>query len=154
MTPCSQLKVSRHFGGTCGLHLRSRRLRQARNQHEADSKTALLWFLAVLILPWRGRRHVPPKRRLTFNGLYGVISQMLELFITTAVRTSNRTYFIHALQYQISWKTIQRFSSLMRTDRPTDGRCWFIRRSVGLKNACINDLWEIKALNLSYRIKV
>jgi hypothetical protein len=27
-----------------------------------------------------------PKRRLTFNGLYGVISQKIELFITTAVR--------------------------------------------------------------------
>jgi hypothetical protein len=24
---------------------------------------------------WRWRRYVPPKRRLTFNGLYGVISQ-------------------------------------------------------------------------------
>jgi hypothetical protein len=29
------------------------------------------------------------KRRLTFNGLHGVISQKIELFITTAVRTSN-----------------------------------------------------------------
>jgi hypothetical protein len=34
-------------------------------------------------------RHVPPKRRLTFNGLHGVISHKIELFITTAVRTSN-----------------------------------------------------------------
>jgi hypothetical protein len=34
---------------------------------------------------------VPPKRRLTFNGLHGVISQKIELFITTAVRTSNPT---------------------------------------------------------------
>jgi hypothetical protein len=28
-----------------------------------------------------GRRHVPPKRRLTFNGLYGVISLKTEVFI-------------------------------------------------------------------------
>jgi hypothetical protein len=34
-------------------------------------------------------RHVSPKRRLTFNGQHGVISQMTELFITAAVRTSN-----------------------------------------------------------------
>jgi hypothetical protein len=31
----------------------------------------------------------PPKRELTFNGLYGVISQKIELFITTAERTTN-----------------------------------------------------------------
>jgi hypothetical protein len=30
-----------------------------------------------------------PKRRLTFNGLHGVISQKTELFITPAVRTSH-----------------------------------------------------------------
>jgi hypothetical protein len=30
-----------------------------------------------------------PKRRLTINGLHGVISQNIVLFITTAVRTSN-----------------------------------------------------------------
>jgi hypothetical protein len=29
-----------------------------------------------------------PKRRLTFNGLHGVISQKMELFTHTAVRTS------------------------------------------------------------------
>jgi hypothetical protein len=34
---------------------------------------------------------VPPKRWMTFNGLHGVISQKIELFITTAVRTSNLT---------------------------------------------------------------
>jgi hypothetical protein len=32
-------------------------------------------------------RYVPPKRRLTFNGIHGVISQKVGLFITTAVRT-------------------------------------------------------------------
>jgi hypothetical protein len=38
-------------------------------------------FLAWLILrPWRRwRRHVPPKRGLTFNGIPGVISQKMEL---------------------------------------------------------------------------
>jgi hypothetical protein len=30
-------------------------------------------------------------RRLIFNGLHGVISQTIEFFITTAVRTSNPT---------------------------------------------------------------
>jgi hypothetical protein len=33
------------------------------------------------------RRYVPSKRRLTLNGLYGVISQKMVLFIITGVRT-------------------------------------------------------------------
>jgi hypothetical protein len=32
-----------------------------------------------------------PKRRLTLNGLHGVIPQKILLFITSAVRTSNPT---------------------------------------------------------------
>jgi hypothetical protein len=46
------------------------------------------WFLASFIIrPWRWRRHVPPKRRLIFNKLHGVISQKIELFMTTGGRT-------------------------------------------------------------------
>jgi hypothetical protein len=48
-----------------------------------------LWFLAWFMLwPIRWRRHVPPKCRLTFNGLQDVIFQENELFVTAAVRTS------------------------------------------------------------------
>jgi hypothetical protein len=50
------------------------------------------WILAWFILrSWRFKRHFPPKCRLTFNGLYDVISQKTELFITTAVRNSRPT---------------------------------------------------------------
>jgi hypothetical protein len=42
-----------------------------------------------VVLLWR--RYISPKRRLTFNGLHGIISQKIELLITTAVRTSNPT---------------------------------------------------------------
>jgi hypothetical protein len=53
----------------------------------------LRWFLARLILrPWRWRRHVAPKREITFHGLYAVISQKIEIFMITAVRTSNLAY--------------------------------------------------------------
>jgi hypothetical protein len=34
---------------------------------------------------------VPPKRRLTFNGLHGVISQKIVLFIATAAKASKPT---------------------------------------------------------------
>jgi hypothetical protein len=82
--PCSPLKVNRRFGWKHRLHLQS-------------STCHLLsrWFLARLIYrPRRWRRYVPPKHRLTFNALQGVISQKTVLFITTAVRTSNSRYFI------------------------------------------------------------
>jgi hypothetical protein len=75
ITPCSPLKVNRRLGGTYRsvCHLLSR------------------WFLAELIRrPWRWRRYVPPKRRLTFNGLHGVITQKIIFFITTAVRKKDR----------------------------------------------------------------
>jgi hypothetical protein len=36
---------------------------------------------ALLFRSWKWRRHVPPKHRLTFNGLHGVISQKTALLI-------------------------------------------------------------------------
>jgi hypothetical protein len=40
------------------------------------------WFLSCLIhRRWRWRRYVPPKRRLTFSGLHGFISQKIVLLI-------------------------------------------------------------------------
>jgi hypothetical protein len=38
--------------------------------------------------------HIPPKRPLTFSGLYGVVYQNTELAIVTNGRTSNSTYTI------------------------------------------------------------
>jgi hypothetical protein len=59
----------------------------------AQAELRSRWFLAWFILRLRRwRRHVPPKHRLTFNGLHGVISQKIELFIITAMKTSNPTY--------------------------------------------------------------
>jgi hypothetical protein len=62
ITPCSPLKFNRRFGGTYPS-----------------------------ILTWICRRHVPPKRRLTFDGLRGVMSQTTETFVTISVRTSDPT---------------------------------------------------------------
>jgi hypothetical protein len=71
ITPCSLLKVNRHFGGTYRLHLRGRKICRARNQRESRWQTE-------------------PFQR-AFNSLHGVISQKIVLFITTAVITSNPT---------------------------------------------------------------
>jgi hypothetical protein len=50
----------------------------------------------------------PPKCRLTFNGLDGVISQKRELLITTAVRTSiprTKLHFVNTVLPQFrAWK--------------------------------------------------
>jgi hypothetical protein len=51
----------------------------------------LAGLLNLFLRPWRWWRYVPPKRRLKLNGLHGVISQKMILFITTALRTSNPT---------------------------------------------------------------
>jgi hypothetical protein len=54
----------------------------------------LLVLLNLFLRPWRWRRYFPPKRRLELNGLHGVVSQKMILFITTAVKTSNPTNVI------------------------------------------------------------
>jgi hypothetical protein len=61
--------------------------KQARNQREASSKqncsklcllpSSRLFLAWLIIRPWGWMRHVPPKRRLTCNGLHGVISQKM-----------------------------------------------------------------------------
>jgi hypothetical protein len=79
-TPCSPLKANRRFGSTCRLRLQGRRKKRARNQN--CLLPASLSFLAWLICwPWGWRRYVPPKRRVTFNGLYGAISHKIEVFL-------------------------------------------------------------------------
>jgi hypothetical protein len=39
--------------------------------------------------------YVSPKRRLTFNGVYGVISQKTELYMTIALLTSDPILILH-----------------------------------------------------------
>jgi hypothetical protein len=79
ITLCSPLKVNRRFGATRRLHLCLL----------PPSRHFISW---LFLLYWRWE-HVPPKRRLSFNGLHGVISQKIEIFTTTAVRTSDVTKF-------------------------------------------------------------
>jgi hypothetical protein len=80
ITLLSSLKVNRRFGGIYRLHIQGRGISQATNQ------LCLLpvsnWFLVWLnSSPWLWRRHVPPKRRLTFTRLHGIISQKIQVFM-------------------------------------------------------------------------
>jgi hypothetical protein len=100
MTPCSPLSVNRRFGGTYRLHLQGR-ISSARNQHASILLATCLLAVccsAYFFDPEDGG-DVPPKRRFTLNGLYGVISQKMILFITTAVKTSNPAYWINSIVY-------------------------------------------------------
>jgi hypothetical protein len=54
------------------------------------------WQAEHILRFWRWRPHVPPKRPLTFIGLHSVISQKIELSVTSGVRTSNPTCFIYS----------------------------------------------------------
>jgi hypothetical protein len=75
ITPCSPLSVNRRLGRTSPL--------LATCVHAG-------FLLSLFFRPWRWRQYVPPKL-LTLNGLHGVISQKMVLFITTAVKTSDPT---------------------------------------------------------------
>jgi hypothetical protein len=87
------LKVTRRFGGIYRLHLQGRRINSAFHLLSR-------WFLArFILLPWKWRKYIPPKRHLTLNGIQGVISQKTVLFIAIAMRTSNPTQneYLHCI---------------------------------------------------------
>jgi hypothetical protein len=71
MTPCSPLSYNRHFGGTYRLHLQGHRNRFSKPESKQVASNR--------------RRYVPPKRQLTLNGLHGIISQKMILFIKITV---------------------------------------------------------------------
>jgi hypothetical protein len=54
------------------------------------------------------------KRRLTFNGLRGIICQKIELFINTAVRTSNPRNFLATVVWRNSWGRASLWQRLIR----------------------------------------
>jgi hypothetical protein len=111
--PCSPLKVGRRFRGARRLCLHVRRISRARNQLEKQ-------VISLILRPWRWRRHAPPKRRLTFNGVHDVISQTTELFKRPCVYTRR---FLEAL-------VMQTLSQVHVQARPTSGKKSVCRVSV------------------------
>jgi hypothetical protein len=128
MTPCSPLCCARRFGGTYRLHLQGRK---------------------------RWRRQVPPKRRAQLNGLHGVISQKLILFITTGVKTSNPTrancdafcLWVTKWEFHVPWYDVlakiecvsMSFTRFMRNGL-TSSRGYRLARKCGRTLTCI--LWK------------
>jgi hypothetical protein len=81
ITPCGPLSVNRCFEGTYRLHLQDRKNKLSKKP--AWKQVASFhagYFLSLFFRPWIWRRYVPPNRRLTLNGLHGVISQKMVLY--------------------------------------------------------------------------
>jgi hypothetical protein len=75
------LKINRRFRGTLRIHFQGRIICQTRNQLE----------VATINLE-DGGEIFPPKLLLTFKGLHGIISQKIQVFIATSVRTLYLSY--------------------------------------------------------------
>jgi hypothetical protein len=68
---------------------------------------------------------VPPKRLLSFNGLYGVLFQKVELFITTGARTTKLSQVINPqliIKMDPSHRSTEQNPNVRR-DSVTAGRC-------------------------------
>jgi hypothetical protein len=77
ITPCSPLNINRRFGGTYCL------------QPLLATCFHAGFLLSLFFSAWRWRRYVPPKLRLTLNGLHGVIFQKLVFFNLVMVLGNN-----------------------------------------------------------------
>jgi hypothetical protein len=66
---------------------------------EFISDISRLRIFLFFFLPWRWRRYVPLKRRLT-PYLHGATSQKTAFFVVTAVKTSNLTFYIEFILCQ------------------------------------------------------
>jgi hypothetical protein len=62
-----------------------------------------LFLLALFLLPWRWRRHGPPKRRFIINP-HVATSQKTAFFVVTTMKTSNPTCIYHACSHLFSVK--------------------------------------------------
>jgi hypothetical protein len=85
-------------------------------------------------------------RLLTFNGLHGVISQKVEVFIITAVRTSDPTLKLYLTTLTYRWLVIDlRVCSLLRErvfgePLASNGLPLGLHYS-GIEASCHNNLW-------------
>jgi hypothetical protein len=91
ITSCSPLKVIRRFRGTYRVHLQGRIIRRTRNQRERRWQ-AELTYSRFILRSRRWRRYVPPKRRSTFNGLHGLISQKILFLVLYQPRCFTKRY--------------------------------------------------------------
>jgi hypothetical protein len=85
-----QFPLARPWGRMKPLGSHTTTERTNRTQEQEFRMTVIKRTLKIKVIVY-----VSLKYRLTFNRLYGVISRKMELFITTAVRTSNPTHKLY-----------------------------------------------------------
>lgn len=85
---CSLLKVKRCFGGTRHFHLHGLRVSRARSRQPAETFVSR-FLLGLLIDPENGDDIFIRNVSSFFTVLHVVMSQKPELFIKTAVRSSD-----------------------------------------------------------------
>jgi hypothetical protein len=68
------MKITGSFGGSWHRHLQGWRVKQARNQHEAEVASSA--YSSTL----KNKLRVPRKHQMIFNRLYDPVSQKTELF--------------------------------------------------------------------------
>jgi hypothetical protein len=91
VTPCSLLKANRRFGGTYSW---KRSIKVIRISDISDCNSAFTLVPCSAYSTLKMKAMIYSETSVVLNGLYGVIPQMIVVFITTAVRTLNPTYFI------------------------------------------------------------
>jgi hypothetical protein len=107
-------------------------------------------FLARIILRlWRWRRLVPPKRRLTFNGLHGVISRKKDLFVSYFIFVANKIrgvpwWWYSELSSQSNREANLRVGRTWRKERPnSSARVRSHKKSsLYIRGICVLLYWE------------
>jgi hypothetical protein len=89
------VEANRCFRGTCRLYLQGLKVSQTM------TTAASCWFLAWLTFqPWKWRRHVPPKCRLTFTGLHDDMFHEIQFFMCF---TCSSLSFLHFPSFPSSY---------------------------------------------------
>jgi hypothetical protein len=87
-------------------------MNSAKNQRSDCHLISLLFLPRLIFRPWRWRLYVSPKRRLTLNGLHGVISQKIVL---------SKYYSVGCRTQELSREIWSNLAS--QSANPTSGAC-------------------------------
>jgi hypothetical protein len=82
--PCSLLKVNRRFGGTYRLHIQGQKISGKQDLVFCSVYSSTLKMEAIY-----------SSETSTFNGLHGLISQKIVLFLSVNDNVSLRVYFVN-----------------------------------------------------------
>jgi hypothetical protein len=130
--------MNRRFRGTCRLHLQGRR----NNANEKKCKTDA--NRQTTLLPWRWRRHVPPKRRFILNP-HGATSQNTAFFKVTAVKPSHSVFSPRAGSSETLGRVYQRVHAAACRG---GGRSLVVPGNTGPLHSCLPSICSLRPQRL------